>query len=369
MVKFTDESLWEIASSFSIDGRPVSMRAHKSGNINDTFISEWATNGTARRYVHQRVNHYVFKDVPGVMQNISKVTEHVAAKLDPNSEERTLKVIPTKGGKSYVQDAEGNYWRTYDYVEGTRSVDVCGSPAQGREASRTFGRFLSYLSDLPPECLVETIPFFQHTPRRFEAFKEALHTDSQGRKREVSREIDFALSREAFGSLLMDALGRGEIPLRATHNDLKLNNVLFGEKSGLGVCVVDLDTCMPGTALFDIGDLLRNTSVPAAEDERDLSKVEVSEELFTALIDGFLNGAPGYFNEAEIQLLPLCPRILALTLGTRFLMDYLNGDVYFKISYPNHNLDRARTQYKIVESMERAESRMHQIVQERVKRI
>jgi len=352
------KELEKIVTMFDLGGPTVTIAPHKSGHINDTYISHNIVKGDRIRFIHQRINHEVFKDVPKLMDNVVRITKHLAEKIDPSEGEKALQLVPAKDGQFFLQDDDGNFWRTYVYISGTRSVDVCQGVSQAEEAARVFGKFLGHLKDLPGEPLFETIPFFQHTPKRFEALSASVNEDKAKRASTAANEIDFALTQQPIGLTLVNALESGIVPTRAIHNDLKLNNILFDNVSKKGTCVVDLDTCMPGTLLFDFGDLIRNTSIPVAEDEVNLDKVEIDLNLYKAIVDGIKTGAGDFMSQSEWELLPIAPRVLALTLGVRFLTDYLNGDTYFKISYPEHNLVRARTQFKIVRSMEKNESAM-----------
>lgn len=353
----------DILKQFKLPGTFQGVSPFKSGHINETFISQFILeDGTQQQFIHQWINDEVFKDVPGMMRNISIVTDHLRAEKGADPRE-TLQIVPTISGDLYFLDEEKEYWRTYVFVSGTESFGVCTGPAQAREAARVLGRFQGLLADLEPSQLVETIPYFHHTPRRYGIFEKALEANPRQRVRKVQAEIDFARSRQKDGGRLIEGLEAGWLPKRVTHNDTKLNNVLFDEISGSAVCLVDLDTCMGGTILYDFGDLVRNVSVSAAEDETDLSKVEVSLPQFEALTSGYAESIRDSIAPVEIELLTLAPRIMALTLGVRFLTDYIEGDRYFKIHRPNHNLDRARAQFKIVQSMEANESAMRMIVE------
>lgn len=366
----SNEELIEIVKKFEIDGELVSFNSLKRGHINDTFISEWkiangTTNNTTnstKRFIHQRVNHYVFKNVPLLMENVAIVTRHVEYKIPAGSSECTLQVIPTKMGATYLLDKEKDFWRTYNYIENTKTLDFCPDKNTAIEASQCFGRFLGYLQDLPVHLLRETIPSFQSVLMRIEQFHQALKKDSKKRAESVKEEIKFVLDREDMAGVLDKSLAEGRIPKRVTHNDLKLNNLLLSQETGKGICVVDLDTCMPGTALYDFGDFIMNICVSAAEDEKDLSKVVVDEEILESAIRGFIVGAGDYFTPAELEIMPFAPRIIALNIGARFLTDYLNGDIYFKTHRTEHNLDRCRTRFKIVDEMEKKEELIRGII-------
>ena len=353
--------LREIATSFKINGTLRAIAPFGAGHINETYRSVWESASGESSFIHQRINHAVFPNVPALMKNISTVTEHVRARLAKSkvdSGDRTLTVIPTKDDTTFLHHPVHGYWRTYDQVADSESFNVCPDAAHAYETARSFGRFLGYLSDLDPALLTEPIARFQDTSLRYEQLEAALLKDTAKRKALVAPEVEFALSRKSVGLLIMDALRSGTVPLRATHSDPKVNNVLFSTKSKKGFCVVDLDTCMPGTILYDFGDLVRSTAVPSAEDEVDLSKVRMSSEYYSALTRGFLESFGSFMTARELELLPFAPRVIALTLGIRFLTDHVNGDTYFRVHRPNQNLDRCRAQFQIVRSMEEQQAFM-----------
>ncbi|MBN8549406.1 MAG: aminoglycoside phosphotransferase family protein [Deltaproteobacteria bacterium] len=356
--------LQTIAKSFAIEGALQSIAPFGSGHINETYRSVWQSDVGTRAFIHQRINHNVFKDVAVVMKNIAVVTRHVRQRIAQTgtSRDETLTIVPTREGKDYLADPALGFWRTYLQVENSESFDICPDAAHAEEAARTFGRFLAYLSDLNPGMLGEPIPRFQDTGLRYEQLEAALQSDSAMRKEAVASEIEFAISRRPVGLLIMEALRKGTVPLRATHSDPKVNNVLFNTNTKRGFCVVDLDTCMPGSILYDFGDLVRSTAVPSAEDEVDLSKVHMSAEYYSSLTKGFLESFRSHMTAREIELLPFAPRVIALTLGIRFLTDYLNGDVYFRVHRPQQNLDRCRAQFQIVRSMEAQQEYMQAAV-------
>lgn len=359
-----EDRIQQIINQFDIPGKLKGIAPLKRGHINETFVSRWVSpGGEVTEYIHQWINDHVFRDVPALMSNIDIVTRHIAARIPAGSKERTLEIVPAQSGVPYIQDAEGEFWRTYRFVAATTSSAVCTGLSQAREAARIMGRFHRYLQDLAPSQLADTIPFFHHTPRRYQAFERSVRDDRMGRAAHVRREIDFALERQPVGARIVEGIERGTLPLRVTHNDMKLNNVLFDELSGEGVCLVDLDTVMGGSYLYDFGDLVRNVSIPADEDEVDLSRVEIDLRSFEALIAGYAECVGSELTGEEIELLAVAPRIMALTLGVRFLNDYLDGDHYFRIHKPEHNLIRARAQFKIVASMEREEGAMRSMIE------
>lgn len=355
----------EIASHFQLDGRFLDAIPYGSGHINDTYASRFETGAGIRRYIHQRINHNVFKAPESLMENVERVTTYareriVAAGGDPDRESLTL--LPTLDGKSFYRSPEGDFWRTYIFIEGALTYDQAETVGQVYNAAKAFGQFQKLLSTLPGKRLHETIPCFHHSRTRFENFVRALQADSKNRAASVKPEIDFVLSHEAETSVLVDMLQRGDLPERVTHNDTKINNVMIDDVTGEGICVIDLDTVMPGSALYDFGDSVRTGAAAAAEDELDLSKVGMDLELFEHLAHGYLDTARDFLTPTEIEYMPFSARLMTFECGIRFLADYLEGDIYFKIHRERHNLDRTRTQFAIVEDMERKAGRMHTIV-------
>jgi len=358
-------NLREISEHFDIRGNLICAYPHDEGHINDTFLGEYQTAQGLARYVHQRINHEVFKEPVKVMDNIDRVTRYarqqvLAAGGDPARE--TLTLVPARDGLSYYHSPDGSYWRTYLHIEGARTYNTAVNLGQVYHAARAFGRFMHLLDALPGPRLHETIPNFHHTRLRFEAFQAALQADAAGRASNVKAEIDFILRREKDASVVVDLLARGELPERVTHNDTKLNNVLIDDVTGEGICVIDLDTVMPGSALYDFGDLIRMGTTTAAEDERDLSKVGVDLSLFTELARGFLDATRNLLTPTETSLLVFGGRLITYEQAIRFLTDYLNGDVYYKTHYAEQNLDRARTQIRMVEDMEGKQAKMEAIL-------
>jgi Ser/Thr protein kinase RdoA (MazF antagonist) len=337
----------EIISRFSIRGSFVSAEPYGSGHINDTYCVV-----CDKRYILQRINHNIFKNPVALMENIQRVTAHLAAKRVP----RALTLIPTHDGASYYRDADGNYWRAYVFIEGARTYDAVESPKQAFEAAKAFGRFQQLLADLPAPRLHDTIPDFHHTPKRFAALEAVLGSE---RARLAQPEIEFALAHRNITGTLLDA----GLPERVTHNDTKFNNVMLDDITGEGVSVIDLDTVMPGLALYDFGDMVRTTTSPAKEDERDLSKVTMQFPMFEALVRGYLASAGAFLTKDEKQLLAFSGKLITFEIGIRFLTDYLAGDVYFKVHRDGHNLDRCRTQFKLVESIEQQQAAMDKLVE------
>jgi len=297
------------------------------------------------------------------MENISRITTHLRSKLSgTDASRRVLTPVPSRDGATYVQDAEGSYWRIYVFLADTASFDFVSAPSQAYEAAFAFGQFQKNLVDLPGEPLSEPIPDFHNTPKRFRTFLDTLRTDSGNRAAAVKREIDFALSFQDKLATVTDGIAAGRIPLRVTHNDTKINNVLFDRQSGKGLCVIDLDTAMPGSILYDFGDQVRTSTATAAEDERDLSKVQFRLEMFEGLVHGYLDVARDMLVPAERSLLAFAGPLMTFEVGLRFLTDHLDGDRYFKVHRENHNLDRCRTQFELVRQMMQAQDDMQGII-------
>lgn len=360
-----DMSTQEYLQAFTISGQLLEVQSLKRGHINETFLSAWRCSHGVGRFIHQRINHHVFKDVPLLMRNIQVVTEHIRSCIARSAEvvgETTLSIIPAKSGELFFRDSDGGYWRTFEFIENTTCIDFCTTAQQGYAAGLAFGRFERHLSSLEPQFLRESIPRFQDSLFRFEQLKAAVQQNFSGRLSEATAEVDFALANEPLAITFDRAKRSGAVPMRATHADPKVNNILFDLKSGQGICIVDLDTCMPGTVLYDFGDLCRTTIVPAAEDEQDFSKVIVNLDLFEAVARGFGEQFGFALTDGERSLLHLAPQLLALTIGVRFLADHLNGDSYFRIHRPGQNLERARTQFQVVRMMQHESSAMERIV-------
>ncbi len=349
------------ATQFEFRGEVSGLKPHGTGHINDTFLVTCDACGTVVRYVLQHINRHVFHDPIAVMRNIERVTAHLAAQAvgDPDADRRTLHLVPARDGLHWHVDARGETWRAYRFVENARTYETATSSGQAFQAARAFGRFQQQLSNLPPPRLNETIPGFHHTPKRFAALEEAIAANAAGRAALAEREIDFARSRQSLVSVLLDA----HLPERITHNDTKLNNVLLDDKTGEAVCVIDLDTVMPGLALYDFGDMVRTSTSPANEDERDLSKVTMQFPMFEALVRGYLETAGAFLTPEEKALLAFSGKLITFEIGIRFLADYLAGDTYFKVHREGHNLDRCHTQFKLVESIEQQEDAMNRLVE------
>ena len=311
------------------------------------------------------MNKSIFKNPVQLMENIVGVTEFLKRKISANGgnpERETLNVIPAKDGKPYYVDSEGEYWRAYVFIENTVSYDLIDNPEILYEGGLAFGRFQSMLADYPAKTLHETIPGFHDTRERFETFKKAVEEDVCSRVDLVREEIQFVLDREEIVDCFQDLLRSGKISFRVTHNDTKINNVLMDKDTKKGICVIDLDTVMPGAAMNDFGDAVRIGASTALEDEQNLDKVWFNLELFEACANGFIEGCGGKLSQEEIKLLPMGARLMTYECGMRFLMDYIQGDIYFKIHRPGQNLDRARTQFKLVSDMEHKWKVMENIV-------
>lgn len=356
----------ELVGAFYLLGQFRSGAPYGSGHINDTFAVTLDQAGTDVRYLFQRINDRIFKDVPALMENISRVTSHATTKLAAagvtDASRRTLTLVPARDGRPFYRDPNGKWWRCYLFIENARSYDVIECPAQAKAGARAFGEFQKLLVDLPGPGLHETIPDFHHTPRRFEAFRRALAADSLNRAGQAKDAVNFALAHEPLVHLLLDLHARGEIPERITHNDTKLNNVMLDDVTHEDVCVIDLDTVMPGIVLNDFGDMVRSATNSAAEDERDLRKVEARQPIFEALVEGYLSSARSFLNPAEIAHLAVSGQVITFEIGIRFLTDYLSGDTYFKTKRPTHNLDRAINQFAVVRSLETQRAIMEAIV-------
>jgi aminoglycoside phosphotransferase (APT) family kinase protein len=354
--------LRSVARAFQVHGEFRSAEPYGSGHINDTYCVWFNQAGSPVRYILQRINHQVFQNPMALMENVQRVTSHLAAKVadQPDCSRRALTLIPTRTGDAVHVEADGNHWRAYLFVEKARTYDAVESTDQAFQAARAFGRFQQLLSDLPEPRLHDTIPDFHHTPKRFAALERAIESDAVGRAKTARSEIAFALARRSITGILLEA----NLPERVTHNDTKFNNVMLDDASGEGVCVIDLDTVMPGLALYDFGDMVRTTTSPAREDEQDLSKVTLQLPMFEALVRGYLASAGQMLTAAEKRHLAFSGKLITFEIGIRFLSDYLSGDPYFKVHRDGHNLDRCRTQFKLVESIEQQEEAMTKRVEE-----
>jgi len=346
----------EAAQEFAIYGEFESVAPFGGGHINETCLSQWNQGGITVRYTHQRINHTIFLHPDEVMYNINRVTSHIKAKLQAAGEKdwtrRVLTVVPAKDGKLFVRDREGGWWRTYLFIEKCHTQDITSSPQEARLLGKSIGNFQKQLADLDQPRLHDTIPDFHNMRKRYTRFYKALSEDPKGRAKEVRAEIDFMKENEERGGILIDSLLGGKIPERITHNDTKMNNILIDDKDGSILGVLDLDTVMPGTVLFDVGDLIRTVTTRAEEDECDLSKVVFDLDFFEGLLGGYISEALEFLTENEKALLAESGRNLTHIMGLRFLTDYLEGDVYYNIKRPSHNIDRCRNQIALIKSMD-----------------
>jgi aminoglycoside phosphotransferase (APT) family kinase protein len=355
-----------IGNQFAVQGEFVSGEEIDSGHINSTYSGTFRqADGTRRRYIFQSINRNVFKDPYAVMRNVECVTRHIndrVLRVKKDLGGQTLNLFPARGGAAWVEDAGGGVWRCYNFIEGCVTYDVVENTRQAYQAARAFGSFQDLVSDLDATSICETIPDFHHTRKRFQRLMEVAAADPCGRLASVRPEFDFVSQREPLTGVLLDGIAAGTIPLRVTHNDTKINNVMIDAETDEAVCVIDLDTVMPGLALYDFGDLVRSATSPAAEDETDLSKVQMQMPMFEALVEGYLDSASAFINDTEIEHLAFAGKLMTLEVGIRFLTDHIEGDVYFKTHRPNHNLDRCRTQLKLVERIEARENKMNAFV-------
>jgi len=355
-----------VAEAFAIPGRWLGSQPLRTGWINETLVASFDEGGRRARYVQQRINRSVFREPERVMENVARVTAHVLAALEregaPERERRALQLVPARDGAPCWRDPAGETWRTWRYVEGASSRDVVRTPAEAAAAAEAFARFQAQVADLPEPRLHETIPGFQDARLRFEQLLEAVRADAAGRLAECRAELDFAAAREAMVDRLNDLRAAGAIPERVTHGDTKINNVLLDDATGEALCVIDLDTVMPGFAVYDFGDLVRTAATRAAEDERELSLVRVDPALFAAIARGWLRGAGPLLAPAERAELVFASRLLPLVIGMRFLADHLAGDRYFRCDRPGHNLDRARVQLALAADFERRATELEAVV-------
>ena len=346
-----------VIKHFAFEGSFQKAEELLSGHINNTYHLFYALpDGSTREYVLQQINTYAFKKPNELMSNVRRVTEHLyrvysAAGLDPAR--CVLHLVEVDTGTYMFRDDEDRYWRAYDFISGAVAYDRPESPRHFMEAGRAFGCFQRMLSDFPAEELYETIPDFHNTRKRFYDFVASVAADRAGRVKEIEREIDFFFDRRKMMTQIIDLIEAGKLPLRVTHNDTKFNNVMLDRETGEGLCVIDLDTVMAGSPLYDYGDAIRFGASTAVEDEPDLSKVEVDMELFCAFTKGFVSEVRSTLTPLELEMLPVGAKIMTCEIAMRFLMDYIDGDLYFKVAYPEHNLVRARAQMKLLESMEK----------------
>ena len=354
--------LKEAAAAFATDGEAISCQRYGSGHINDTFrlICE------KHPYILQRMNTDIFQDPVSLMRNIEGVTTFLRQEVIKNNgdpDRETLNLIRTREGAPYYVDSRGNYWRMYLFIEGATCYNLVEKPEDFYQSGKAFGHFQRLLADYPAETLHETIVNFHNTVDRFAKFKAAVEADSEDRATSVQEEIKFVLDREELAHTLCDLQDTGKMPLRVTHNDTKLNNIMIDDETGRAICVIDLDTVMPGLSVNDFGDSIRFGASTGAEDEQDLSKISCDLHLYEVYTKGFIEGCAGALTDIELDMLPMGAILMTFECGMRFLTDYLEGDHYFKIHREGHNLDRCRTQFKLVADMEEKLPQMKAIVE------
>lgn len=355
-----------LAREFAMPGDYVSHAPCGNGHINDTYEIRFNQAGTHVRYILQRINHDIFTRPAEVMTNIQRVTSHIAARLEelgePEACRKVLTLVPCRDGRLWHEDRNGNHWRAYFYIEGAEAHNHVNSTALAEEAARAFGSFQKHVADMGGERLADTIPDFHNTRSRFNAFARAVEENRAGRRDAVAAEVAWVLQRESVADVLIDLMKSGALPERIAHNDTKINNVMMDHQTGEGLCVMDLDTVMPGLVLYDFGDLVRTTTISTAEDERDASRVTMRLPMFDALVRGYLSTARDFLTKEEVAQLAFSGKLITYELATRFLADHLNGDVYFKTQRPNHNLDRFRVQAALIEDIDRQFDQMVEVV-------
>lgn len=360
---FSEEKLEKIAAHFAFASQPSSITRFGNGHINDTFLVSGHPS-----YILQRLNTKIFTNPQGVMANIERVTKELAKKIALDGRDplrQTLTLIPTKEKAFFYIDEDGGFWRAYLFIEDSLSLDLPRNARDFKESAIAFGQFQHYLRDYPAQSLFTSIPHFHDTPKRYRDFLEAVQKDRVGRKSGVSAEISFIQERASTFGTVEAELKAGTIPYRVTHNDTKLNNVLLDKATGKALAVIDLDTIMPGSALYDFGDSIRFGANTAKEDEKDFSKVSLSLPLFQTYVDGYLEGCANALTAKEIEQLPLGAYLMTIECGMRFLMDYLNGDTYFRTDYPEHNLVRAKGQLLLVRDIEKKKAELVEMIKEK----
>ena len=360
-----------VLPQFRFQGRFVKVTEVRSGNVNCTFILTYQDGGITRSYTLQKLNTYVFKSPRGVMSNIAAITDHLRRNISPDEVDaprQALEVIRTIDNDVMLHDGEGNIWRAYAYIPDALALDMVESLTQLEEVGYAFGRFQRNLADFPADKLFVTIPDFHHSTKRFYAFVRAVDEDKAERVAGLENEVEFFFERRRMLGEIVKLLDQGVLPLRVTHNDTKSNNVLLDKDSGKALCVIDLDTVMPGSSLYDYGDGVRFGASDALEDEPDTSKVSLNMDKARAFTRGFVQETAGFLSDEELIRLPLGIKVITAELAMRFLTDYLDGDLYFKVDYPEHNLVRARAQMALLRDIERKEEALYQMVREDVKR-
>lgn len=359
------DNIQAIFNSFVIYGDFFTAEPYGNGHINDTYMVRTSQAGRDVKYLFQRINHHIFENPENLMDNISRICHHLQQKLreskDSMASSHGLTVIPSVTGKPFVKDGDGAYWRCYLFIEDALGYDIIETEKQAFEAAKAFGQYQNLLSTLPGNRLFETIPDFHNTPKRYKYFQEVINKDPFFLVDGVKEEIAFFQSLENEISYFTDRVKSGVLPERITHNDTKLNNVLLDTQSGEAVCIIDLDTSMPGLAAYDFGDLVRTSTCPSAEDEKDLSKVIFQNNMFEALIHGYMSSAASFLTEEEVKSLVFGAILITYETGLRFLTDYLEGSIYFKSKYAEHNLVRSRTQMTLVKTLLRERESLEKI--------
>lgn len=362
------ERLNGISKKFQIYGELQYSEVCKVGHINETYIALYDQAGRTVRYLLQTINTEVFKNPDHVMENMTRITKHIRDSLRRDKyldvTRRTLTIVPTRENTPYFRDSDGRCWRTFFFIENAKTYDSVQNVAQAEQAGLAFGEFQSRLVDLGGDRLHETIPDFHNTVKRLDALRKAVEKDSHNRVAEAKKEINFIEKRAEMADVILKGLADGTIPERITHNDTKFNNVMLDTNTQKAMCVVDLDTVMPGSVLYDFGDMVRTTTSSTLEDELDLGRVRCQKEMFKALAKGYLTSTRSFLTEKEKELLTFAGRLVTYTIAIRFLTDFLSGDTYFRVHRPGHNLDRCRTQLKLIESIEKQEKEFKKIIAE-----
>ena len=359
-----------IIPHFQFEGRYLRANEIVSGNVNNTYRLEYAVGNRHRLYTLQHINKYVFKNPIEVVSNIVCVTDHIRTKLMANHENpgrRVLELIPTADNQFVFVDEDGEYWRAYTFIEEADALDIVSDPRQMEEVGRAFGSFQKTLADFDVSRLYETIPNFHNTTKRFYRFVRSLDEDLAGRAKEAEEEIEFLFERRRMMGEIGRLLDSGELPVRVTHNDTKSNNVLLDSATGKALCVIDLDTVMPGSALYDYGDAIRYGASTAAEDEEDISKIGLDMQKTRAFTQGFIAETNGFLSDSELTRLPLGIKVLTCELAMRFLTDFIDGDLYFKVNSPRHNLIRARAQMALLIDVEKHENELRQMTEDYIR--
>jgi hypothetical protein len=367
MEKSMENNVIKVLKNFKIPQKLSSVKTDRTGLINDTYITVFRYKKRQTRFILQRINTLVFTKPIEVMSNIDLILRHQASKIlldtnHPDPRRGILRLVPANNGKTYYHDTSDNYWRVYHFVEGTIGFNTVESESMAYEAAKAFGRFGRYLSDIDVNSIHVTIPDFHNIVKRYDSLELSIKQDSVNRKGNCKAEISFALERKELCNIITSLTGSDQIPLRVTHNDTKINNVLMDELTMKGLCVIDLDTVMPGTILSDFGDMVRTFTPPVNEDEPDISKVTMRMNIFKAMASGYLTEANLFLTPVEKSHLVYGGKLITLMQGIRNLTDYLNGDIYYKTDYPSHNLTRSRNQFALVASIEKKEKKMQEII-------